>query len=98
VAASTRLRTPSRARSGRIEEVNERAIVQEYDHRRVHPQMNAQRLGELRAYITFLRKRVWYVAHHDVETGAKLPNPDWDSYHRGWRWQMLLKRSRGEQV
>jgi hypothetical protein len=52
----------------------------------------------LRAYITFLRKRVWYVAHYDVPTGVKRLEPDWGSYHRGWRWQMLLKRSRGERV
>ncbi|MFI5038676.1 MAG: hypothetical protein ACHQCG_01935 [Solirubrobacterales bacterium] len=84
--------------TGDIEGLNERAIVKEYDHRRVHPQMNAQRLNELRAYITFLRKRVWYVAHHDVQSGVKYADPDWNSYHRGWRWQMLLKRSRGERV
>jgi len=84
--------------SGQVERLNERAIVQEYDHRRVHPQMHAERLNELRTYITFLRKRVWHVAHYDVETGVKRAEPDWGSYHRGWRWQMLLKRSRGELV
>jgi hypothetical protein len=84
--------------TGHVEGLNERAIVQEYDHRRVHPQMNAQRLSELHAYLTFLRKRVWYVAHYDVQTGVRRAEPDWGSYHRGWRWQMLLKRSRGERV
>jgi len=84
--------------TGYVEELNERAIVEEYDHRRVHPQMQAQRLSELRAYLTFLRKRVWYVAHYDVQSGVKYAQPDWSSYHRGWRWQMLLKRSRGERV
>lgn len=52
--------------------------------------MNADRLSELHVLVTFLRKRVWYVAHYDVRTGAKLPKVDWGSYHRGWRWQMLL--------
>jgi hypothetical protein len=78
--------------------LDERAIVKEYDHLRIHSRMNAQRLHELREPITFLRKRVWYVAHYDVRTGAKLPKVDWGSYNRGWRWQMLLARSRGDQV
>lgn len=89
---------PFRDAGGKILKLNERAIVEEYDHLRIHGRMNAERLNELRVLITFLRKRVWYVAHRDVRTGAKLPEVDWGSYHRGWRWQMLLARSRGEQV
>jgi hypothetical protein len=84
--------------TGQVGHLNERDIVQEYDHRRVHPQMHTQRLSELREHITFLRKRVWYVAHHDMQTGTRLPWADWSSYHRGWRWQTLLARSRGERV
>jgi len=82
----------------RIAQLNERAIVQEYDHLRVHPRMNARRLGELQPLITFLRKRVWFVAHFDIQRARWRPAPDWDSYHRGWRWQMLLARSRGELI
>jgi hypothetical protein len=89
---------PFRDAEGKLLRLNERATVQEYDHLRIHPRMNAERLDNLRAQITFLRKRVWYVAHHDVPTGNKLSHPDWGSYHRGWRWQMLLARSRGELV
>jgi hypothetical protein len=84
--------------TGELRHLNERQIVEEYDHRRVHPQMHAKRLGELCQYITFLRKRVWYVAHHDLQTGTKLPWADWSSYHRGWRWQELNARSRGERL
>jgi cell wall-associated NlpC family hydrolase len=81
-----------------VVEVNERATVQEYDHLRIHPQMNAVRLAELRTLITFLRKRVWYVAHYDLHTGLEHPAPDWGSSRRGWRWQTLLARSRDEVV
>jgi hypothetical protein len=84
--------------AGHVLRLNERAIVQEYDNLRVHARMNQVRLAELRELITFLRKRVWYVAHHDLRTGTKLPRPDWDEFHRGWRWRMLLRRSQGEAV
>lgn len=89
---------PFRQDNGRVLELSERATVQEYDHLRIHPQLNAARLKELQEPILFLRKRVWYVAHYDLQTGAKRREVDWDSYNRGWRWQMLLKRSRGERV
>jgi hypothetical protein len=89
---------PFRDASGKVMQLDERAIVEEYDHLRIHPRMNTQRLSELHALITFLRKRVWYVAHYDPRTGAKLHEVDWGSYNRGWRWQMLLSRTRGEQV
>jgi hypothetical protein len=89
---------PFRNTSGKVEHLNERAIVEEYDHLRIHSRLNAERLSELHEPITFLRKRIWYVAHYDVRTGAKLPEVDWRSYKRGWRWQMLLARSRGDQV
>ncbi|MBV9839353.1 MAG: hypothetical protein JO156_14665 [Solirubrobacterales bacterium] len=84
--------------NGQRVQLDERATVQEYDHLRIHPRMNAERLRELHEPITFLRKRVWYVAHYDLRTGTKLPAVEWGSYFRGWRWQMLLARSRGEQV
>jgi hypothetical protein len=87
-----------RDQAGKVMRLNERAIVQEYDHLRVHPRMNAKKLDELREPVTFLRKRVWYVAHYDPQTGEKRPAVDWSSYHRGWRWQMLLARSRDEVV
>jgi hypothetical protein len=89
---------PFRDASGKVLQLNERAIVEEYDHLRIHSRLNEQRLNELNEPITFLRKRVWYVANCDVQTGARLPKVDWDSNKRGWRWQMLLARSRGDQV
>lgn len=89
---------PFRNASGEVVKLNERATVEEYDHLRIHSRLNAKRLSELHDPLTFLRKRVWYVAHHDVRTGEKLPKVDWGSYNRGWRWQMLNARSRGEQV
>jgi hypothetical protein len=89
---------PFRGSSGKVVLLDERAIVQEYDHLRIHGRMNAARLSELQEPITFLRKRVWYAAHYDVRTGAKLPKVDWGSNNHGWRWQMLLARSHGELV
>lgn len=89
---------PFRQPNGTLLHLDERAVVQEYDHLRIHSRMNAERLNQLHEPITFLRKRVWYVAHYDVRSGAKLAKVDWGSYKRGWRWQMLLARSRGEQV
>ncbi len=89
---------PFREPSGAIVELNERATVEEYDNLRSHPQLNAKRLDELRTLLTFLRKRVWYVAHYNTQTQSLGPTADWASYHRGWRWQMLLARSRGEVV
>jgi hypothetical protein len=83
---------------GETLEVDERAVVEEYDHLRIHAHLNRERLNELRVLITFLRKRVWYVSHYDPSTGRKRPTVDWDAYYRGWRWQTLLARSRGERV
>ena len=83
---------------GKFLNVNERAVVQQYDHLRIHARMNAQPLSELQALLTLLRKCVWYLAHYDVSTGAKLPQAEWGQYQRAWRWQMLLARSRGELV
>jgi hypothetical protein len=83
----------------RSETLSERRIVQTYDHLRVHARMNHERLDELRAHeLTFLRKRVWYVAHYELTTGRRREQPDWTSFHRGWRWQKLLARTRGESV
>jgi hypothetical protein len=84
--------------AGRVLNLNERAIVQEYDHLRIHADLNRERLDELRVLLTFLRKRVWYVAHYDRSTGRKRPAEDWSSSFRGWRWRLLLARSRGELV
>ena len=89
---------PFRKSDGKLMHLDERAIVEEYDHLRIHAHMNAERLDELRSLLTFLRKRVWYVAHYDPSSGDEVHPPAWSPYHRGWRYQMLLKRSRGERV
>jgi hypothetical protein len=89
---------PFRDAAGELVRLNERAIVETYDHLRLHAQLNSERLNELRVLLTFLRKRVWYVSHYEPSTGRKRPSVDWDSFYRGWRWQRLLARSRGESV
>jgi Rv2525c-like, glycoside hydrolase-like domain len=80
--------------------LHERWLVQEYDRYRAAPHMgaNEEMLDLLRIDLTKARKRVWYVAHYDPKTGRRHPKPTWDKYYRGWRWQQLLKRSRGERV
>lgn len=80
--------------------LHERWLVQEYDRHRVAPHLgaNSEMLDLLREDITLARKRVWYEAHTDAETGARLAKPTWGMYDRGWRWQQLLRRSRGERI
>jgi hypothetical protein len=83
---------------GTLMHLDERALVQQYDHLRIHSRMNAARLSELQPLLILLRKYVWYLAHYDASTGEQLPQLEWDLYQRAWRWQMLLARSRGEVV
>jgi hypothetical protein len=80
--------------------LHERWLVQEYDRYRAAPHMgaNEEMLDLLRLDLTKARKRVWYVAHYNPKTGQRHAQPAWDKYYRGWRWQQLLKRSRGERV
>jgi hypothetical protein len=80
--------------------LHERWLVVEYDRYRAEPHVggNAEMLDLLRTDLTKARKRVWYVAHYDPKTGKRHAQPTWDKYYRGWRWQQLLKRSRGERV
>lgn len=84
--------------NGQLLHLNERAVVEEYDHLRIHARMNAARLNQLQPLLILLRKYVWYLAHYDASTGEQLPQTEWDLYQRAWRWQMLLARSRGEMV
>jgi hypothetical protein len=80
--------------------LHERWLVQEYDRYRAAPHVgaNEEMLDLLRLDLAKARKRVWYVAHYDPKTGQRHPKPTWQKYYRGWRWQQLLKRSRGERV
>ena len=80
--------------------LHERWLVQEYDRYRAAPHVgaNEEMLDLLRLDLAKARKRVWYVAHYDPKTGQRHPKPVWQKYYRGWRWQQLLKRSRGERV
>lgn len=80
--------------------LHERWLVQEYDRYRAEPHVgaNEEMLDLLRGDITLARKRVWYMAHFDPKTGHRNATPAWNLYNRGWRWQELLRRSRGERV
>jgi hypothetical protein len=46
---------PFREPNGKLLQLDERAVVQEYDHLRIHSRMNAERLSELHEPIMFLR-------------------------------------------
>jgi lysozyme len=72
--------------------VNERATVQLYDELRVHGVRNRAKLEPVRAHLTFLAQRVAKVS------GAGTKSPTWGEDWRGWRYQELLRRSRGESV
>jgi len=74
---------------------DERAIVESYDALRKHGVLNRRKLKPVRADLGKLADRLWTVAHEGVPKGHE---PDWDLYYRGWRWQELEKRSRGESV
>jgi hypothetical protein len=78
----------------------ERRLVQDYDRYRIAPHVGANSaiLGQLREDLTLARKRVWFEAHVDSNTGTPEATPEWAPYHRGWRWQQLLARSQGARV
>lgn len=78
----------------------ERWLVEEYDKYRVNPNLgpNAEMLVLLREDLVLARKRVWYEAHVDSNTGKRLDTPTWNLDNRGWRWQQLLARGRGRRV
>jgi hypothetical protein len=80
--------------------LHERWLVKQYDHYRQAPNKgaNSEMLDLLREDLTRARKRVWYEAHVDARTGKRNDKPTWALYHRGWRWQQLLQRSRGDKV
>jgi lysozyme len=64
--------------------LNERAIVQEYDHLVAANQKPARRLV-LQTQIRLLR--------HRLKTVATSTRPaTWDKFYRGWRWQQLNHR------
>jgi hypothetical protein len=89
---------PYRDSEGVIVKLDERAVVQEYDHLRIHAKMNTERLQELHPLLRFLRKRVWYAANYNLQTHTKLEQPTWNACYRRWRWEMLLARCRGEVI
>lgn len=82
--------------------VNERAIVVEYDKLRVHPLLHRSRLKVLRVVLTQLAGRVYTVAHNDPlwssPAWGRPGLPNWNAWHRGWRYQQLIKRAQGEVV
>lgn len=74
------------------EKVNERATVERYDKLRVHPHLHEKELHDLREDLSRLAGRVFTVAHEEPEQNGK---PSWRQFHRGWRYQGLIKRAEG---
>lgn len=73
--------------------LNERNLVEHYDGAKLHPAKYEEYLKlYLEPRLKFLADRVAYVAIHDPYKGK----PSWGKYHRGWRYQEILRRSRGE--
>lgn len=81
------------------QQLNEQAIVQEYDRLRAtqtwthHP--SRPELHRLRVELEFLAKRVAYLAHKAAKPGQKY---DWKPNRWGWRFQQLIRRSQGERL
>jgi Domain of unknown function (DUF1906) len=80
--------------------LHERWLVMNYDRYRVAPHVgaNSEILNLLRGDLTLARKRVWFEANTDLNTGQRLASPSWTEDYRGWRWQQLNARSQGERV
>lgn len=82
---------------GKYHNLNERQIVQQYDGARKHPVKYA-------VYLKFdLEPKLKALADRVADQAIKenpLPDgsPDWNAYHRGWRFQQLVHRSQGQQL
>ena len=78
--------------------VNERALAEEYDKLRDRPLStivkNRPPLANLRAEMKVLADRLYTVAYDQRKDGHMA----WGQYHRGWRWQQLMKRAQGERI
>lgn len=75
-------------------ELSERHVVERYDAARNHPIKYRSLLKEEQQNCKLLAGRVYEVAVHlNPEKDGK---PSWDTYHRGWRFQQLIKRSQGK--
>jgi hypothetical protein len=75
--------------------LNEQLVVEQYDGARKHPLLMAVYLkGVLEPKLAFLADRVAF------EAITQFPNadgtPSWGTDNRGWRYQALLGRSRGQ--
>lgn len=79
----------------RGEKIPERATVQQYDKLRVHPVRNTHALHDIRDDLSLLAHRVLTVAHEQPEHNGK---PSWGQFHRGWRYQGLIKRAEGHRL
>lgn len=81
---------------------NEQATVRQYDQFRNRSRLfifaHRSELKNLRATCKLLADRVARVALYDPKTGKKRDKALWGQDHRGWRYQQLLARSRGERV
>lgn len=87
---------PFRTPDGRV--VHERLIVEEYDKKRAHWKLHEKRLDELKADLTFLKKRVWVEAHPRWLTHRSKTPSTWNEFDRGWRYKQLDFRSKGKRL
>jgi hypothetical protein len=78
--------------------IHERLVVESYDHLRKHPFQHRRRLGLLRQQLRYLANRVAYEAFSDGGKRRPRRPGKWNAYHRGWRYQELLKRSEGHRI
>lgn len=64
--------------------LTERGCMKAYHLYNQHPWRNRRKLRPLRRKIAYLRDRLWENVHRDRK-------PDWNSFHRGWRFQQFAK-------
>lgn len=81
----------------------ERPTAVEYDRLRRHPLLHRARLAVLRSDLSDLADHVYFEAHDPEQWSSPVwgmgPRvPTWSAFHRGFRYQALIKRAQGEVV
>ena len=72
--------------------LHERNVVEAYDELRKHTKEPLE-LAKLESRLKWLAQRDAFEAiHHPL----KNHHPSWSQYHRGWRYQQLIRRSLGQ--
>lgn len=80
----------------------ERPTAVEYDKLRHHPLIHRARLAVLRADLKDLADHVYFEAHDNPVWSSpawgRPGTPSWGAFHRGFRYQALIKRAQGTLV